>query len=48
MGKTKPSGVRKEAESERSHVASPETDAETLPGKSQPIGDPKINRDGLI
>ena len=37
-------GERRE-ESERSHVASPETDAGwTLAGKSQPHGDTQINR----
>ena len=35
------------AESERSHVAMPKTDAKTLAGKQQPCGDTKINRNGL-
>ena len=40
-------GEKKE-ESERSHVAPPETNARgTLPGKPQPCGDTKINRNWL-
>ena len=38
---------RKEAESESSHVAPPDTDARTLPGKPQPCGDTQITRNGL-
>ena len=38
---------RKEAESERSHVAPPETDDGTLAGKSQPRDDIQINTNGL-
>ena len=47
MGKTKLNAGRKEAESKRSHVALPETDARTLPGKPQPCGYTQINGDGL-
>ena len=47
MGKTKLNAGRKEAESERSHVAPLETDAGTLTGKLQPSGDTQINRNGL-
>ena len=40
-------GERK-AESERSHVAPPETDArQNLVSKPQPCGDTQINRNGL-
>ena len=38
---------RKKAASERSHVASPETDAENFAGKPLPRGDTEINRNGL-
>ena len=34
-------------ESERCHVAPPETDAGTLAGKPQPHGHTQINRNGL-
>ena len=34
---------RKKAESVRSHVAPPETDARTLPSKPEPQGDTQIN-----
>ena len=48
MGKTKLNAGRKEAESERSHVALPLTDSGTLPDKPQPCGNTQINGDGLI
>ena len=48
MRKTKLNAGSKEAASVRCHVALPETDAGTLPGKSQPHGDTQINGDGLI
>ena len=47
MGKTKLNAGRKKAESGRSHVAPPETDAETLPGKPQPRGNTQITRNRL-
>ena len=47
-GKTKLNAGRKKAESERSHVALPETDTGTLPGKPQPHGNKQTNGDGLI
>ena len=47
-GKTKLNAGRKKAESVRSHVALPETDAGTLPGKPQPHGNTQINGYGLI
>ena len=46
-GKTKLNAGRKEAESERSHGALPETDAITLAGKPQSCGNTQINGDGL-
>ena len=46
-GKTKLNTGRKEAESERSHVALPEIDSRTFPGKPQPRGNAQINRNGL-
>ena len=47
-GGTKLNTERKEEESERSHVATPETYARTLPGKPQPHHDTQIDGDGLI
>ena len=47
MGKTKLNAGKKEAESERSHVALLETDARILPGKPQPRGNTQISRNGL-
>ena len=47
MEKTKLNVGRKEAESKKSHVAMPETDARTLNGKPQPRGNTQINRNGL-
>ena len=47
MGKTKPNAGRKKKELGRSHVAPPETDAGTLPGKPSPRGNIQINGDGL-
>ena len=46
MGKTKLSAGRKEIESERSHVAPPETDIGVLPSKPQPLGDTQIIKMG--
>ena len=46
MGKSKWHAGRKEAESERSHVAPSEPDG-TLPGNPQAHGDTQINRNGL-
>ena len=43
MGKNKPNAGRKKVESKRSHVAPPETDPGTLPGKPQSRGDTQIN-----
>ena len=49
MGKTKLNAGRKKAESRRSHVAPPETDAGwNLAGKPSPCGNIQINGDGLI
>ena len=45
MGKTKLNAGGKGGV--RSHVALPETDARTLPGKAQPHGDTQIYEDGL-
>ena len=47
MGKTKLNAGRKEEESKRSLVSSPETDARILAGKSQPHNDTQINGDRL-
>ena len=50
MGETKLNGRRKKTESERSHVAPPETDTQdrTSPGKPQTCGDTQINGDELV
>ena len=47
MGKTKLNAGRKKEEKERSHVALPDTDTGTFPGKPQPRGDTQSNRNGL-
>ena len=46
-GKSKLNTGRKEAESERIHVAQPETDTKTLSGKPQPRGNTQNNGNGL-
>ena len=43
-GKTKLNAGREMAESERSHVALPETDTKTLSGKPQPRDNTQINK----
>ena len=38
---------KKREELERSHIAPPDIDAGTFPGKPQPCGDTQISGDGL-
>ena len=47
-GKTKPNAGRKKAESGRSHVAAEGERHLDFAGKSQPHGNTKTNRNGLI
>ena len=47
VGNSKQRRAERKAESERCHVAPPETESRTLAHKPQPHGNTKINRNGF-